>query len=131
MKSLKIPMRMCLGCNEMKPKKELMRVVKSAEGLITITVQVFSSIEVMMVFRVLAGASARDINSSGFSLHGIISIFSPLSSLTTAEILDFPGPIQAPTASTFASFENMAIFVLEPASREIDLISTIPSSREI
>lgn len=25
-------MRMCLGCNEMKPKKELMRVVKSPEG---------------------------------------------------------------------------------------------------
>ncbi len=36
MKSLKIPMRMCLGCNEMKPKKELMRVVKSAEGLISL-----------------------------------------------------------------------------------------------
>ncbi|MDE5853991.1 MAG: YlxR family protein [Ruminococcus sp.] len=32
MKSLKVPMRMCLGCNEMKPKKELMRVVKSPEG---------------------------------------------------------------------------------------------------
>lgn len=32
MKSKKIPMRMCLGCNEMKPKKELMRVVKSPEG---------------------------------------------------------------------------------------------------
>lgn len=36
MKSLKIPMRMCLGCNEMKPKKELMRVVKSSEGLISL-----------------------------------------------------------------------------------------------
>lgn len=32
MKSVKIPMRMCLGCNEMKPKKELMRVVKSPES---------------------------------------------------------------------------------------------------
>ena len=32
MKSQKIPMRMCLGCNEMKPKRELMRVVKSPEG---------------------------------------------------------------------------------------------------
>ena len=32
MKSLKVPMRMCLGCNEMKPKKELMRVVKSPES---------------------------------------------------------------------------------------------------
>lgn len=28
----KIPMRMCTGCREMKPKKELIRVVKTAEG---------------------------------------------------------------------------------------------------
>ena len=28
----KIPMRQCLGCREMKPKPELMRVVKSPEG---------------------------------------------------------------------------------------------------
>lgn len=27
----KIPMRMCIGCGEMKPKKELIRVVKSPE----------------------------------------------------------------------------------------------------
>ncbi|MDE6501681.1 MAG: YlxR family protein [Ruminococcus sp.] len=32
MKPKKIPMRMCLGCNEMKPKKELIRVVKSPDG---------------------------------------------------------------------------------------------------
>lgn len=36
MKSVKIPMRMCLGCNEMKPKKELMRVVKSPEKEISL-----------------------------------------------------------------------------------------------
>lgn len=36
MKSKKIPMRMCLGCNEMKPKKELIRVVKSPEGDISL-----------------------------------------------------------------------------------------------
>lgn len=36
MKSQKIPMRMCLGCNEMKPKKELMRVVKAPEGDISL-----------------------------------------------------------------------------------------------
>lgn len=36
MKTQKIPMRMCLGCNEMKPKKELMRVVKSPEGEISL-----------------------------------------------------------------------------------------------
>ncbi|NLC33164.1 MAG: YlxR family protein [Clostridiales bacterium] len=28
----KIPMRMCVGCREMKPKKELLRVVRSSEG---------------------------------------------------------------------------------------------------
>ena len=28
----KIPMRKCLGCNEMKPKKELIRAVKSPQG---------------------------------------------------------------------------------------------------
>ncbi|MEE1026587.1 MAG: YlxR family protein, partial [Acutalibacteraceae bacterium] len=32
MKPRKIPLRMCLGCNEMKPKGELIRVVKSPEG---------------------------------------------------------------------------------------------------
>ena len=32
MKPRKIPLRMCLGCNEMKPKGELLRVVKSPEG---------------------------------------------------------------------------------------------------
>ena len=29
-------MRKCLGCNEMKPKKELIRVVKSPEGEISL-----------------------------------------------------------------------------------------------
>lgn len=28
----KTPMRQCLGCREMKPKRELIRVVKSPEG---------------------------------------------------------------------------------------------------
>lgn len=28
----KIPMRQCLGCREMKPKKELIRVVTTPEG---------------------------------------------------------------------------------------------------
>lgn len=32
----KIPMRMCLGCGEMKPKKELIRAVKSPEGDISL-----------------------------------------------------------------------------------------------
>lgn len=32
----KIPLRKCVGCGEMKPKKELIRVVKSPEGEISI-----------------------------------------------------------------------------------------------
>lgn len=36
MKTKKIPMRMCLGCGEMKPKGELIRVVKSKEGDISL-----------------------------------------------------------------------------------------------
>ena len=36
MKPKKIPMRMCLGCGENKPKRELVRVVKSPEGEISL-----------------------------------------------------------------------------------------------
>ena len=32
----KIPMRQCLGCREMKPKKELIRMVRSPEGEISL-----------------------------------------------------------------------------------------------
>lgn len=32
----KIPLRQCLGCREMKPKRELIRVVKSPEGEISL-----------------------------------------------------------------------------------------------
>lgn len=31
----KIPMRQCVGCREMKPKKELVRVVRSPQGEIS------------------------------------------------------------------------------------------------
>ncbi|KGK88507.1 hypothetical protein SDC9_166074 [bioreactor metagenome] len=36
MKVKKVPQRMCTGCMEMKPKKELIRVVKSKEGEVSI-----------------------------------------------------------------------------------------------
>ena len=32
----KIPMRQCLGCREMKPKPELLRVVRSPEGEVSL-----------------------------------------------------------------------------------------------
>ena len=35
-KQKKIPMRMCVGCREMKPKKELIRVVKSPADEISV-----------------------------------------------------------------------------------------------
>ena len=36
MKAKKIPARMCVGCREMKAKKELIRVVRSSEGNIAL-----------------------------------------------------------------------------------------------
>ena len=35
-KQKKIPLRQCLGCNEHKPKKELLRVVRTPEGEIVL-----------------------------------------------------------------------------------------------
>lgn len=35
-KPKKIPMRQCLGCNEHKPKGELLRVVRSPEGEVSL-----------------------------------------------------------------------------------------------
>lgn len=35
-KPRKIPMRMCVGCREMKPKKELLRAVRSPEGTVSL-----------------------------------------------------------------------------------------------
>lgn len=32
MKVKKIPMRMCIACHELKPKKEMLRIVKPKEG---------------------------------------------------------------------------------------------------
>lgn len=36
MQQRKIPMRKCNGCNEMKPKKELVRIVRSPDGDISV-----------------------------------------------------------------------------------------------
>ena len=35
MKTRKIPMRMCVGCREMKEKRSLLRIVKSPENVIS------------------------------------------------------------------------------------------------
>ncbi len=36
MQAKRLPLRMCTGCGEMKPKRELVRVVKSAAGDISL-----------------------------------------------------------------------------------------------
>ncbi len=36
MQTRRVPLRMCAGCGEMKPKKELVRVVRSQEGEISL-----------------------------------------------------------------------------------------------
>lgn len=36
MKQKKVPLRMCVGCQELKPKKELLRIVKNKEDKIFI-----------------------------------------------------------------------------------------------
>lgn len=36
LKQKKIPLRMCLGCQEMKPKKELIRIVKGKESDVSV-----------------------------------------------------------------------------------------------
>lgn len=38
LKKKKIPMRMCTGCMEMKPKKELIRIVKTPEGDVVVDI---------------------------------------------------------------------------------------------
>ena len=36
LKQRKVPMRMCVGCHEMRPKRELQRIVRSPEGEVSI-----------------------------------------------------------------------------------------------
>jgi len=36
MQAKKIPLRQCVGCREMKPKRELVRIVRSPEGAVSV-----------------------------------------------------------------------------------------------
>lgn len=36
MKKRKIPLRKCVGCGEQKPKKELVRIVRNKEGVVSV-----------------------------------------------------------------------------------------------
>lgn len=36
MQQKRVPLRMCLGCSQMKPKKELVRIVRKADGSVSL-----------------------------------------------------------------------------------------------
>ena len=102
-------------------------MARESWSLGTTTLAVFSSPSTI-TSTTFAGERAFSIKIAGFSSQFTISIFSPLSSFTTAFTrLPFI-PTQAPTASTSGLLEYTAILVLEPASRAIFFISTVPSA---
>ena len=60
----KIPMRMCTGCGEMKPKRELVRVVKSPEGEVSLDLtgkKPFVMFVSIYMFRVILSRSCRHV----------------------------------------------------------------------
>ena len=48
MKVKKIPQRKCVGCNEMKDKKALLRIVRSPEGEISLDLTGRRTVEALM-----------------------------------------------------------------------------------
>ena len=74
-----------------------------------------------------AGDRAAAIYWAGSSDHLMMSTFSPLSSLTMLFTRWPRGPTQAPMASTSGSADQTASLVRLPASRAMDLTSTVPS----
>jgi len=78
-------------------------------------------------FATSAGASALTTKVAMSGDHGMMSIFSPCSSLTTACTREPRMPTQAPTGSTDESREITAILARDPGSRATALTSTMPS----
>ena len=74
-----------------------------------------------------AGASALTTKVAVSIDHGMMSIFSPCSSFTTACTREPRMPTQAPTGSTDESREITAILAREPGSRATAFTSTMPS----
>ncbi len=62
-----------------------------------------------------------------FSVHGMMSIFSPWSSPTTAWTREPRMPTQAPTGSMDESLEVTAILARLPGSRAIERMVMMPS----
>ena len=78
-------------------------------------------------FEGTAGARALITKVTGSSDQGIISIFSPCNSLTTAWTLEPLIPTHAPTGSILGSFDNTDIFALLPGSLATLLTTIMPS----
>ena len=74
-----------------------------------------------------AGASALTTKVAISADHGMMSIFSPCNSFTTACTREPRIPTQAPTGSTDESREMTAILAREPGSRATAFTSTMPS----
>ncbi len=74
-----------------------------------------------------AGARALTMKAAGSGDQGMMSIFSPCSSLTTACTRLPRIPTQAPTGSMEVSFERTAILARLPGSRATETTSTTPS----
>ena len=74
-----------------------------------------------------AGASALTTKVAMSCDHGMMSIFSPCNSFTTACTREPRMPTQAPTGSTLESREITAILAREPGSRATAFTSTMPS----
>ena len=67
------------------------------------------------------------MNVAASTDQGMMSIFSPWSSLTTAWTREPRMPTQAPTGSIELSRDVTAIFAREPGSRATDFTSMTPS----
>ncbi|GJE41739.1 hypothetical protein AEGHOMDF_0905 [Methylobacterium soli] len=78
-------------------------------------------------FTTSAGCSAFTMKVAWSSDHGMMSIFSPCSSPTTAWTREPRMPTQAPTGSMLPSREITAILAREPGSRATAFTSTMPS----
>ena len=74
-----------------------------------------------------AGCSALTMKVAASGDQGMMSIFSPCSSLTTACTREPRMPTQAPTGSIEESLETTAILAREPGSRATAFTSTMPS----
>ena len=92
-------------------------------GTVTLAIRFSSSMSTPITW---AGDSAFATKTLASSFHGMMSIFSPPSSATTAWTRAPRWPTVAPTGSRPSWRDETATFEREPGSRAIALISTVP-----